>query len=148
MEMALLPARRSRGRYLTPFDLFGEDMRRFLGLSDEDYGNQLDWFPAVDISETTESIEVCSELPGMKKEDIEIEVAKGVLTIRGEKKEEEERSERSYHHREVRYGSFSRSFSLPADVKADEAKADFRDGVLTITLPKEEKALHRKIEIK
>ena len=147
--MARLPARRSRGRYLTPFDLFGEDMRRFLGLGEEsDYGNQFDWFPAVDVSETKDCIEVRSELPGMSKDDIEIEVAKGVLTIKGEKKETEETSDRSYHHREVRYGTFSRSFSLPTEVKADEAKADFQDGVLVVSLPKEEKALHRKIEIK
>lgn len=145
--MARLPARRNRG-YLTPFDLLDEDVRRLLGLTGEDFRNQLDWFPAVDVSETNDSIEVTSELPGMSKDDIEIEVAKGVLTIKGEKKEKEEESDRSYHHREVRYGTFSRSFSLPADVKSDEAKADFKDGVLTVTLPKEEKALHRKIEIK
>ncbi len=145
--MARLPARRS-GRYLTPFDLLGEDMRRILGLTEEDYRNQLDWFPAVDVSETEDSIEVTSELPGMSKKDIEIEVAKGVLTIKGEKKQKEEETEKSYHHREVRYGAFSRSFSLPAEVKSEDARADFKDGVLTVTLPKEEKALHRKIEIK
>jgi HSP20 family protein len=146
--MARVPARRGRGRYLTPFDLFGEDMRRFLGLSEDDYGNQFDWFPAVDVCETKDAIEVRSELPGMSKDDIEIEVAKGVLTIKGEKKETQEDEDRSYHHREVRYGNFSRSFSLPAEVKADDARADFADGVLTVTLPKEEKALHRRIEIK
>jgi len=145
--MARLPARRSRG-YLTPFDLLGEDMRRFLGLTEDEYRNQMDWFPAVDISETKDCIEVTSELPGMNKDDIEIEVAKGVLTIKGEKREKEEETEKSFHHREVRYGTFSRSFSLPAEVKAEDAKADFKDGVLTVTLPKEEKALHRRIEIK
>jgi len=73
--------------------------------------------------------------------------ANGVLTIRGEKKTEEEDKGRTWHRREVRYGTFSRSFSLPSDVKSEEAKATFSDGILTVALPKEEKAVHRKIEI-
>ncbi|MBD3277895.1 MAG: Hsp20 family protein [Candidatus Aegiribacteria sp.] len=92
-------------------------------------------------------MEVRTELPGMKREDIEIDIANGVLSIKGEKREEEEEKKKTWHRREVRYGSFSRSFSLPTDVKTDEAKASYEDGVLKIVLPKEEKALHRKIEI-
>ncbi len=109
---------------------------------------QREWVPDVDIMEDAESIIVRTELPGMKKEDIEVDVANGVLTIKGEKKEEQEEDKKTWHRREVRYGCFARSFTLPADVKSDEAKATYENGVLTIVLPKEEKALHRKIEIK
>ncbi|MCK5064632.1 MAG: Hsp20/alpha crystallin family protein [Candidatus Fermentibacteraceae bacterium] len=83
----------------------------------------------------------------MKREDIEIDIANGILSIKGEKKEEISEEGKTWHRREVRYGSFSRSFTLPADVKADESKASYANGVLTIVLPKEEKALHRRIEI-
>jgi len=108
----------------------------------------LKWAPPVDICEKADSICFKVELPGIPRDDIEIEVSNGVLTIRGEKKVEEENSGETWHRREVRYGSFTRSFSLPTDMKSDEADASFKDGILTISIPKEEKALHRKIEIK
>ena len=111
------------------------------------FSGDTEWAPQVDITEDGETIEVRTELPGMKRDDIEIDIANGVLSIKGEKREEEEEKKKTWHRREVRYGSFSRSFSLPTDVKTDEAKASYEDGVLKIVLPKEEKALHRKIQI-
>jgi HSP20 family protein len=100
------------------------------------------------VIETKDTIEVRLELPGLCKEEIDIQVSNGVLTIKGEKKEaKEEKVEKRYHHREMRYGSFVRSIALPVDVKAEEASAQCRDGVLSIVLPKEDRAIHKKIEI-
>jgi HSP20 family protein len=87
-------------------------------------------------------------LPGVKPEDIQVSVTNGVLTIRGEVKEEKEEKEKTYHLRERRYGSFSRSVSLPNDVSADKADADFENGVLTLTLPKAEEAKAKTITVK
>ena len=132
-----------RANYLSPMEVVLRSMA-----PEMDFLNgERDWNPAVDVTETSEAIEVRTELPGMKRDDIEIDIANGVLSIKGEKREVTDNGNRSWHHREVRYGSFSRSFTLPTDVKPDEAKAAYEDGVLTISLPKEEKALHRKISI-
>ena len=106
------------------------------------------WVPPVDICEKGDSIKFQVELPGIPREEIEIEVSNGVLSIRGEKKAIEEEKGETWHRREFRYGSFVRSFTLPSEMKADEAEASFNEGVLSVTIPKEEKALHRKIEIK
>ncbi len=132
-----------RANYLSPMEV----VLRSIAPEMDFLNGEREWSPAVDVTETSEAIEVQTELPGMKRDDIEIDIANGVLSIKGEKKEVSNKKNRSWHHREVRYGSFSRSFTLPTDVKPDEAKAFFEDGVLTITLPKEEKALHRKIAI-
>jgi len=90
---------------------------------------------------------VKTEIPGMNRDDIEIDLANGVLTIKGEKKEDKSEKGKTWHRREVRYGSFSRSFNLPTDVKTEKTKATYENGVLSIVLPKEEKALHKKIKI-
>jgi HSP20 family protein len=142
--------RNGKGYWLTPMDLIRDTMGRSIDgvLPGFSWDQKQEWHPAVDISETKDSIVVRSELPGMSREDIQIDVANGVLTIKGEKKIETEDKEKTWHRREVRYGSFSRSFSLPTDVKSEDANASFKDGVLTVTLPKEEKAVHRKIEIR
>ncbi len=135
----------TRGRrYVSPMEL----VLRNIAPEFDVFSNQREWAPEVDITEDAESITVKTELPGMERDNIEIDVANGVLSIKGEKKEEEEEKNKTWHRREVRYGSFSRSFTLPTDVKADEAKASYENGVLKIVLPKEEKALHRKIQIK
>ena len=133
---------------LMPYDMARTFNKLVDGLWPEEGERGLRWTPAVDICEKGESICFQVELPGIPQEDIEIEVANGVLTIRGEKKMEEETKGDTWHRREVSYGSFLRSFSLPGEMKADEAEATFKNGVLTVTIPKEEKALHRKIEIK
>jgi HSP20 family protein len=144
--MANLPDKR-RERYFSPFDLAGYSMGRFL----EDFlpaSNGYDWAPPIDVSETKDAIEVRMEIPGICKEDVDVQVANGILTIKGEKKEVREEKEKRYHHREVRYGSFVRSVALPVDVRPDAASAECHDGILQIVLPKEEKAVHKKIEIK
>jgi len=144
--MANLPEKR-RERYLSPLDWASYTMNHML----EDFlpgmATGFDWAPAIDVVETKDTIEIRGELPGLSRDDIDIQVANGILTIKGEKKEVVEEKEKRFHHREMRYGTFVRSVALPVDVKADEAKASFKDGVLTITLPKEEKAIHKKIQI-
>ena len=148
--MADVPARRRR-RALTPFDLLRDEMSQWFdhlhpwGL--ERLGSEGEFVPSIELSETDTELHVKAELPGLSPDDVEIEVSDGVLTIRGEKREVTEQKDKRYHHREVVYGSFQRSISLPIDVKPEDASANFDKGVLTVVLPKDEKALHRKIEI-
>ena len=105
--------------------------------------------PAVDMIDKEDAVLVKATVPGMKAEDIEVTTVGNTLTIKGEVKEEKEEGEEGkYIYRERRYGSFSRSFTLPNEIKADEAEAEFEDGVLTLTLPKAESAKHKSITIK
>lgn len=105
--------------------------------------------PALDLVDDEKSYRLTAELPGLTEKDINVSVSDGALRISGEKKEEEERKENGYLLSERRYGSFERQVSLPADVKSDAIKAQFKDGVLTVTLAKDEKspARPRKIAI-
>jgi len=104
--------------------------------------------PAIDMYQTADEVVVKATLPGLKAEDVDITVTGETLTLRGEFKQENEQKETSYHIREVRSGSFERSLLLPTDVKADKAKADFADGILTITLPIAEEVKPKSIMIK
>jgi HSP20 family protein len=103
---------------------------------------------ALDVYQTDDEIVVRAGLPGVKAEDVQISVANGVLSIRGEVKEEKEEHQGAYHLRERRYGTFARSISLPTDVDADKAHAQFEDGVLTLTLPKSEQVKPKTITVK
>lgn len=104
--------------------------------------------PAVDMYQTDDEIVVKAALPGVKADEVQISVTGEVLTIKGEIKHEEDKKERSWHIRERRYGSFERSIILPTDVVADKAKAEFENGILTITLPKAEDVRPRTIAVK
>lgn len=104
--------------------------------------------PSLDISETDKSVEVKLDLPGIKPKEIEIQLNGNVLTVSGERKEEQEEKGKTYHRVERRSGSFSRSITLPCAVQEDEVAAEYRDGVLTVTLPKTEEAKTRKIAVK
>lgn len=111
------------------------------------------WFsgtmvPSVDLSETDNEVDVKMDLPGMKPDDIDIHVRNNVLTIRGERKEETEEKNRTYHRIERRSGSFSRTVTLPTEVDEDSVKATYKDGVLTISLPKAKAAQVKKIAVK
>ena len=106
------------------------------------------WQPVVDIEETPEAYLVRAELPGMRLEDIKITVADNALSIRGEKRREEEKKGTTYHRVERVYGSFERSFSLSHAVAADKIEATYRDGVLDVSIPKAEEAKAREIQIK
>jgi HSP20 family protein len=96
--------------------------------------------PAVDIYEEDDSIVAKVELPGMKKEDISVELNNGILKISGEKKREEKVEKKNYHRIERSSGSFERRISLPVETQADKAKASFKDGVLQIKIPKSDEA--------
>jgi HSP20 family protein len=104
--------------------------------------------PAVDMYQTDNEIVVKAALPGIKADEVQINVTGEVLTIKGEVKQEDEVKEKAYHLREQRWGSFERSIILPTDVVADKARADFENGILTITLPKAEEVKPRSITIK
>ncbi|MBW2092757.1 MAG: Hsp20/alpha crystallin family protein [Deltaproteobacteria bacterium] len=108
----------------------------------------MDWVPAVDISEAENEIVINVEVPGMDAKDIDISLNGRILTIKGERKQEQEEKEKNYHRIERRYGSFSRSFELPADVDANEVKAGYKDGVLNLHLPKTKEQSVKKIEVK
>ena len=106
------------------------------------------WYPAVDIFDNDNEIVLKAELPGLNKEDIDIHVEENLLTLRGERKREEEIKEKGYFRSERAYGTFSRSFTLPATVAANKIGASYKDGILTVTLPKAEEAKPRQIEVK
>jgi HSP20 family protein len=106
------------------------------------------WMPAVDVSEKPKEVIVKAELPGMDPKEIDISMQGNVLTLRGERKQEKEEKEESYHRVERSYGAFSRSVRLPAEVQPDKVKATYKDGVLTIEMPKTKEEAVKKIEVK
>jgi len=144
---ALLPILRRRGLVGRPalglFDRFLEDFEWPDGLSKE-----MTFMPALDVSETENSLIVKAEVPGMEQKDIDINLSDGLLTITGEKKHEKEDKEENYHCVERHYGRFTRTMRVPFDVETDKVDATYKDGVLKITLPKSETAKPKKIEIK
>ncbi len=107
-----------------------------------------EWLPSLDVAETKNDIVVKAEVPGMNPEDIDISLSNGVLTIKGEKKQEREEKEENYHLVERSYGSFTRSIQLPGEVRNDKINASYRNGVLKVTLPKSEEAKKKEIKIK
>jgi HSP20 family protein len=104
--------------------------------------------PAIDMYQTNNEVVVKAALPGFKTDEVQINVTGDVLTLRGETKQEEERKDKSWHIREHRWGAFERSIMLPTAVISDKAKADFDNGILTITLPKSEQVKSKTITIK
>ena len=106
------------------------------------------WSPSVDIYENKEHVVLEAELPGMKREDFDLSVENNVITLRGERHFEKKEETDNYHRVERAYGSFSRSFTLPNTVSAEGAAAEYKNGVLRVTLPKREETKARRIEIK
>ena len=106
------------------------------------------WMPPVDIYQTSDhELVLKAELPDMSRDDIDITVENFVLTVKGDKKFPEDVKEEQYHHAERRYGSFSRSFSLPQTVDAAKVAAEYKNGVLTIRIPLREEAKPRQIKV-
>jgi len=141
---------------LTPFRDF-ERMRRdmdrlwgsfFEGSLKKGTDGEAQWLPSLDISETSNDLVVKAELPGMDPKDIDISLNDGMLTIKGERKQEKEEKEENYHLIERSYGSFCRSVKLPKEVKHDKVKASFRNGVLKIVLPKSEESKKKEVKVK
>ncbi|MEK6288437.1 MAG: Hsp20/alpha crystallin family protein [Acidobacteriota bacterium] len=106
------------------------------------------WVPACDIYETAKEIVVKAELPGLKKEDVFVSIENNVLTIHGERKFEEEVKRENFHRVERTYGEFLRSFTVPTFTDADKILAEFKDGLLMVTLPKREESKPKQIEVK
>lgn len=104
--------------------------------------------PAVDMYQTDDEVVVRASIPGFKAEDVQINVTGDTLTLRGEVKREEEKQDKAWHIREQRSGSFERSVAMPTAVVADKAKAEFENGILTITLPKAEEVKPKTITVK
>jgi HSP20 family protein len=104
--------------------------------------------PAVDMYQTDEEVVVKASIPGFKAEDVQINVTGDILTLRGEVKREEETKDKAWHIREQRWGSFERSIAMPIAVVADKAKAEFENGILTVTLPKAEEVKPKTITVK
>jgi len=148
--MALLPVKkteRGRSELARLHDEMDNLIGSFFGDSDWPVWGHRRW-PALDIAESDNEFIVKAEIPGCKPEDIDISVHGNVLTIKGEKKQEEEKKEKGYYHVERSYGSFRRDLTLAAEVDTAKIQAECRDGVITITLPKSEKAKPTKIKVK
>ena len=148
--MALLPVRK-REAERHPLARLHEEMddlfRSFF--RDWDFPSlQYRRWPEVDIAETENEFVVKAEVPGCKADDIDISVHGNTLTISGEKKAEEEKKEKGYYHVERSYGSFRRELTLSSDVEPDKIEAVCKDGILTLTLPKSEKAKAIKVKVK
>lgn len=107
-----------------------------------------DWMPIVDISETDGEYLIKAELPEVKKEDVKVTVENGVLTIQGERRQEKEEKGKKFHRVERSYGSFVRSFTLPETIDESGVKAEYKDGVLNLHLPKSEKVKPKAIDVK
>jgi HSP20 family protein len=107
-----------------------------------------DWTPALDVHEDKDKYLVALEVPGLKKEDISVAVHNGVLTISGERRNEKDVKEGTVHRTERFYGKFSRSVSLPSEVRTDKVTAAYKDGVLNVEIPKAEEAKPKTVEVK
>ena len=141
---AYLPEIRRQGLLARPaWDLFDRMFEDFgLGLAREK-----EWIPSLDVTENDGEYVLTAEIPGLAKEDIDISLSEGLLTIKGEKKQEKKEETDTYHVVERSYGSFSRSLRIPSGVDLAGVKAETADGVLKVVLPKVEEEKSRKIKI-
>jgi len=106
-----------------------------------------EWFPTVDIVENDHVLTVKAELPGLEAKDVAVTIDNNVLTLKGERRLDKEVKKENYHRLERAYGTFARSFALPAFVDAEKVRAEFKNGLLTITIPKRENAKTRAVEV-
>jgi HSP20 family protein len=127
-----------------------EQLNRYLGdafLRRANDSSLTTWAPEVDIHETEDALVLEADLPGMEEKDLDVRVENNTLTVRGERKFEKKVSEENYLRVERAYGSFSRSFALPHTIDPEAIKADYRNGVLTIRVPKREEAKPRQVKV-
>lgn len=127
-------------------DKYNRSTRKSLLKYDDKSFEVGDWMPAVDISETANAFVVKAELPGVDKDDVSVKIENGILTIRGKKKAEIE--DKKNHRIECTYGSFVRSFTLPQATKSDSIEAEYKNGILNLTIPKSEEVKPKEIEVK
>ena len=123
-----------------PFDMLHREVNRLFDTYYRGVGRNTVLSAGFELSEADDEVEVKVELPGMDEKDIQVSLDEGMLTIRGERKEQKETRKRNVHVSEMSYGGYSRTIPLPAEVDAEKARAKFKRGVLTLTLPKTERA--------
>lgn len=146
-ERSLLPA---TDRFVGLFDRMEREMQDLMEGPWGSDGGQLamNFVPSVDLVEGENEFTVTVDLPGLKPEEVKVEFKGGSLWITGERKEEKEEKEKTYHHIERRYGQFRRVLPLPSSVKEGEIEAKFTDGTLKVSVPKVEEAKAKLIEVK
>ncbi len=144
--LQLVPSRRSFLSLIPELDLFDRCFNDLPLPSLFSEGKVLS--PAFDISETEKEYVITGEIPGIDVKELDVTLLDGILTVKGEKKQEKEEKDEDYHQVERHYGSFERSFRIPEKVKADELEATYKDGILKIFLPKSEASEVKKIEVK
>ena len=132
---------------LRDMTVFRNELDRVFGRAFGDVPGTRTWSPAIDVVETADAIVLKAELPGLTKDDVDVEVDDSVLTISGERQFKETVEEGRFSRIERPYGTFSRSITLPQGVKSDRIAASFRDGVLEVTVPKAEEVRPRKVSI-
>ena len=138
------PFERERFPLMEQMNRMWDDFMHFRGEPETELSA---WSPAVNVYDKNGHLMVEAELPGVKKEDISVQVENGVLTLKGERKEEKEIKEKDYYRCERAYGSFSRSFSLPPGADDKHIEASYKDGVLILKVPKTEEAKEKSIAI-
>ena len=152
--MSLIPwktrAQEDGGRQLPTLSGFRGELDRLFDSFFHDVApwGERAWGPPIDVEETDKEIHVRAEIPGVKPEELDISISGNTLVISGEKKESEEKRDQGYVYQERRYGSFRREVALSTAVDAANVQADYKDGVLSVTLKKAEEALPRKIQVK
>ena len=144
--------RNTPARRRDPFDVLQNEINRLFDRDMWDFGTEPALFDegfaqAIDVRENDDSVEIRCDLPGVKKDDIDISVSDNLLTIKGEKKDETEEKEENYYRRESWSGAFQRTVSLPDSVDPDKAKAEMKDGVLQLTMPKREEKKRKQIKV-
>jgi len=151
MSTAMTTPTSRASRYLGPFRAAQEEMEKLwsqLTGDTAENGRMIRFVPTLDLTETPTTLELRMDAPGMSPENFDIQLSNGILTLSGERQQESEVKDKTYHRIERQYGSFSRSLALPAAVVEDKVDAKYRDGVLTITLQKTEESKSRKIKVK
>ena len=128
-------------------DRMFEDWPRIFGRRIDEEGLRGAWMPAVDIRETKDAFDVTAELPGIDAKDVDVSVQENTLTIRGERRREEVKENETVHRIEREYGVFERSFTLPRSADAEKIQAKYREGVLSLTVPKREEAKPKSLKI-
>ena len=145
-ELALWKPVRELGRIRNDMDYLWDSFFEDLPAVRNEWAGQ--WLPSLDVAETKNEFVVKAEIPGMDPKHIDISLSDNVLTIKGEKRHEQEEKDEGYHVVERSYGSFVRSIQLPGRVKGDKVKASYKDGVLRVALPKSEEVRRKEVKIK
>lgn len=150
---ALAPSKVMKEIAVDPFRDFQRRLNRLFGENvgfwpeNQEAMSLSTWAPACDVFENDNSITIKAELPGVNREDVKVTIENNVLTLRGERKFEEEVKRENYHRVERAYGEFMRSFTLPNYVDSTKIKAEFKEGMLNLTLPKREEAKAKQIDV-